>query len=71
MMLLGKIIDCIKPLSIVAKHFILFVSQGYEYVLIKLKKILMCCHLFHEILGLPSLQIYFQIQIYLYIITFL
>ena len=41
------------------KHFILIVSQGYEYALIKLNKILVCCHLFHKKLGLQSLQIYF------------
>ena len=27
-----KIVDCIQPLTIFAKHFILGVSQGYEYV---------------------------------------
>ena len=27
----AKIVDCIQPLTIFAKHFILFVSQGYEY----------------------------------------
>ena len=37
--------------------------------LIKLKKTLVCPPLFHKKLGLLSLQIYFQIQIYLHIIT--
>ena len=27
----AKTVDCIQPLTIVAKHFILFVSQGYQY----------------------------------------
>ena len=27
----AKIVDCIQPLTIFAKHFILGVSQGYEY----------------------------------------
>ena len=47
----------------------LFVSKGYEYALIKLNKILVCCHLFHKKLELQSLKIYFQIQFYLHIIT--
>ena len=29
---LSAIADCIQPLTIFAKHFILGVSQGYEYV---------------------------------------
>ena len=35
-------------LTIFVKHFILFVSQSYEYALIKLNKILVCCYLFHK-----------------------
>ena len=31
MELFAKIVDCIQPLTIFSKHFILFVSQGYEY----------------------------------------
>ena len=27
----AKIVDCIQPLTIFAKHFISFVSQGYGY----------------------------------------
>ena len=26
----AKIVDCIQPFAIFAKHFILFVSQGYD-----------------------------------------
>ena len=59
MELFPKIIDCIEPLTIFAKHYTLFVSHGYEYALIKLSKILVCCHLFRKKLGLQSLQIYF------------
>ena len=33
-----KIIDCIQPLTIFAKHFILGVSQGYEYASDKAKQ---------------------------------
>ena len=33
-----KIVDCIQPLTIFAKHFILGVSQGYEYVSDKAKQ---------------------------------
>ena len=33
-----KIVDCIKPLTIVAKHFILGVSQGHKYVSDKAKQ---------------------------------
>ena len=32
MELSAKIVDCIRPLTILAKHFILGVSQGYEYI---------------------------------------
>ena len=35
---LQKIVDCIQPLTIFAKHFILGVSQGYEYVSDKTKQ---------------------------------
>ena len=31
MELSAKIVDCIQPLSICAKHFILGVSRGHEY----------------------------------------
>ena len=33
-----KIVDCIQPFTIFAKHFILDVSQGYEYVSDKAKQ---------------------------------
>ena len=33
-----KIVDCIHPLTIFAKHFILGVSQGYKYVSDKAKQ---------------------------------
>ena len=33
-----KIVDCIQPLTIFAKHFILGVSQGYEYASDKTKQ---------------------------------
>ena len=36
---LSAIVDCIQPLTIFAKHFILGVSQGYEYVPDKAKQI--------------------------------
>ena len=39
-------------MTVFAKQFIWFVSQGYEYALIKLNKILVCCHLFNKKLGL-------------------
>ena len=41
------------------QNFMLFVSQSYEYTLIKLNKILVCCYLFRKKLGLQSQQIYF------------
>ena len=59
MELFVEIVASISPLTIFAKHFILFVSQRYEYALIKLSQILMCCHLFHKKLALQSLQIDF------------
>ena len=37
MELFPKIVDCIQPLTIFAKHFI-FVSQGYEYASEKTKQ---------------------------------
>ena len=36
--LFAKIVDCIQPLIIFAKHFMLFVLQGYEYASNKTKK---------------------------------
>ena len=33
-----KIVDCIQPFTIFEKHFILGVSQGYEYVSDKAKQ---------------------------------
>ena len=33
----AKIIDCIQPLTILEKHFILGVSQGFEYASDKTK----------------------------------
>ena len=33
-----KIVDCIQPLTIFAKHFIVGVSQGYEYTSDKAKQ---------------------------------
>ena len=38
MELSSKIVDCIQPLTISAKHFILCVSQGYEYASDKAKQ---------------------------------
>ena len=34
----AKIVHCIQPLAIFAKHFILFVPQGYEYASDKTKQ---------------------------------
>ena len=34
----AKIVDCIQPLTISAKHFVIGVSQGYEYVSDKAKQ---------------------------------
>ena len=42
----AKIVACIYPLTIFAKHFILFVSQGYEYALIKLNRTAISANLF-------------------------
>ena len=57
-----KILDlqyqCSKK-HIFEKQFILFVSQNYEYALIKLNEILVCCHLIHKKSGLQSLHILF------------
>ena len=39
MKLSAKIVECIQPLTIFAKHFILGVSQGYEYTSDKAKAI--------------------------------
>ena len=38
MELFAKIIDCIQPSTILAKHFILGVSHGYEYASDKTKQ---------------------------------
>ena len=38
MELFAKIVHCIQPLTIFAKHFKLFVSQGYEYASDKTKQ---------------------------------
>ena len=38
MELFAKIVDCPQPLTIFAEHFILFVSQGYEYASDKTKQ---------------------------------
>ena len=38
MELSAKKVDCIQPLTIFAKHFILGVSQGYEYASDKTKQ---------------------------------
>ena len=38
MELSAKIVDCIQPLTIFAKHFILGVLQGYEYASDKVKQ---------------------------------
>ena len=38
MELFAKIADCIQPLTIFAKHFMLGVSQGYEYASDKTKR---------------------------------
>ena len=38
MELSAKIVDCIQPLAIFAKHFILGVSQGYKYASHKAKQ---------------------------------
>ena len=38
MELFAKIVDCIQPLTIFAKHFRLGVSQGYEYASAKAKQ---------------------------------
>ena len=38
MELSAKIVDCIQPLTIFAKHFILGASQGYEYASDKAKQ---------------------------------
>ena len=66
----AKMADCIQPLTIFEKHFILDVSQCYEYSSDKLNKILVRCHLFNKIIGLQPLQfLHFQIQIYLHIIA--
>ena len=35
---LQKIVDCIQPLTILKKHFILHVSQGYKYAPDKAKQ---------------------------------
>ena len=39
MELSGKIVDCIQPLTIFTKHFILGVSQGYDNVADRAKQI--------------------------------
>ena len=38
MKLFAKIVNCIQPLTIFAKHFILGVSQGYKYASDKTKQ---------------------------------
>ena len=38
MELFAKIVDCIQPFTIFAEHFILGVSQGYEYASDKTKQ---------------------------------
>ena len=39
MELSAKIVDCIQPLTIFAKHFMLGVSQGYDYAADRAKQI--------------------------------
>ena len=38
MELFAKIVDCTQSLTIFAEHFILFLSQGYEYAFDKTKQ---------------------------------
>ena len=53
-----KIVNCIQPLTIFAKQFILDVSQGYMSMsLIRLNKMLVRCYLLHKKLGLQFLRI--------------
>ena len=55
--------------DICERFWTLLASQGYEYALIMLNRILVCCNWFHKKLGLQSLQICFQGQFYLHIAT--
>ena len=52
-----KLVDCIQPLTIFAKHFILGASQIYEYVSHKSKQNPAAFSLAPQKLGLQSLQI--------------
>ena len=54
MELSAKIVDCIQSLTIFAKHFILVVSQGYEYASDKAKQTLGALSLIPQKLGLQS-----------------
>ena len=57
MELSAKIFDCIQPLTIFAKHFMLDVSQGYEYGSDEAKQNPGGCHLFRNKLLQQSLQV--------------
>ena len=57
MQLFAKLIDCIQPLIIFAKHFTLGVSQGYEYASDKTKQSPGALSFISQKLGLKSLEI--------------
>ena len=68
MELFAKIIDCIQPSTILAKHFILGISHGYEYASDKTKQ--NPGTLSQEIRKNLRKFFHFYIPLYLYIITF-
>ena len=53
----AKIVDCIQQLTIFVKHFILDVSQGYEYASDKAKQNPGALSLIPQKIRLQSLQI--------------
>ena len=51
MKIFAKIVACIKALPIFVKYFILLVSQGYEYALIKLNRTAISKNLFSDYIS--------------------
>ena len=58
--LFAKIVACIYPLTIFAKHFILLISHGCEYALIKLNRTEISATLFSS--NFLSLHYYFAMR---------
>ena len=67
----AKVVDCIQPLTIFAKHFVLGVSQGYENASDKTKQSRGALSFISQKISpvVSANLIHFQIQFYFHIIT--